>query len=58
MSKQIAFVPTRVSTQSFLNGSEQKTLWFEVGMRTAVNDEKNKGMRSMAHEWHDEKVQQ
>ena len=42
MSKQIAFVPTRVSTQSFLNGSEQKTLWFEVGMRTAVNDEKTR----------------
>ena len=33
-------------------------LWLHFGMRTAVNDEKNKGMRSMAHEWHDVKVQQ
>ena len=44
MSKQIDFVPTRVSTQSFSYGSEQKNLWFELDMRTAVNGEKKRGM--------------
>ena len=53
MSKQIDFVPTRVSTQSFSYGSEQKNLWFELDMRTAVNGEKNGGMTSMVDEWLD-----